>query len=730
MILTRSLLSRLCAPAFVSLVLITLAPSAALGIQGTPLGFPAAPTNLLVVQVDPSPGINSDVTATWNAALDVNGQIIDGSTPITGYTATVMAGATSAASCSVPPGLTPTSTLTCTLTGLGFGKSYTLQVVANNAVGSSPAATFGPFLTPPGLPQTVTISGNPGSRAFGDPAFPLTASATSGLSIVWSTPTPTVCGVGVTGVVGIVGAGTCTISAKQDGIGSHYESGSASVSFTVTGTLSAAVTGTTSIQADSATLNAIVPYPGLTATPTFCISTSNVISGCALPMGVLITGVTPSLVTATSATAVSALASGLQASTTYYYWVRVTAGGTTVSSPTSATFTTLVAPTLAHSGGAPLSNSSSTSGVVGQPFSFTISASSGSGVYSNWSASALPTGLTFSPGSSTATISGIPTLAGDFTSRVSVTDDLGVTTTVTLSFSFTDSLVLRTPRPVPMPVPVSTPGTLVAKVDGARPAVVELPNYSPVSVVMVANGNPKLVNGVADATVVAGVLTITPLSSFSGKILLPVSITTSGRTTLMTVSLTVNPAPVGQSIQVPKGAKSTTVTWSTSPNAIGYQVLANGKLLCTTTLSQCDVPQLLGPKAVIQIIATGGDGTTSIKTVAIYALNKPMEVSAVNFAANKSALDSATKKRLLAFVALVKTQGFTSVTITGHADGPGSTKSNVALSKARAKATLNFLAKYLKVSIKMVAHGVREPVASNKTKAGQATNSRIALLVK
>ena len=196
------------------------------------------------------------------------------------------------------------------------------------------------------------------------------------------------------------------------------------------------------------------------------------------------------------------------------------------------------------------------------------------------------------------------------------------------------------------------------------------------------------------------------------------------------VQLTVYPAAVTTLIQAPKSATSTTVTWARSLNAIGYQVFVNGQLLCSTLVTKCDVAMLVGPKSKIELVALGNDGTTSVSTIAAYAPTKPIEIGAVNFAAGKSKLDATAKKSLLAFVAEMKALGFTSVTIVGHVDSKKPSSAARALATARAKATLSFLADYLKVTMKVVAQSSSGVISSTKTKAGQALNRRAALLVK
>ena len=715
---------------------LVLLPVAAQGVQGTPLAVPGRPTIVSVAQgPQPPPGdVSSDTIVTWKGPLLNSTTLDDGGTPITGYQATVMSGTNFdvaiAASCALPPNNSNVNaTYTCTLTGLGYGKTYKIQVVANNAVGSSQPGVSASFLTP-SLAQTVTISGTPASKPFGAAAFALSGSATSGLPITWSSTTTQYCSIGASnGVVNLLAVGLCSITAFQDASGSHYADASASTSFQITGTASATVTGATSVTANSATLNARVPFPGSNVTPTFCISTTNSTASCALPSGVSIGAPTPSVVTSSSSTTVSALVSGLQGSTTYFYWVKVTGSGSTVTSATSS-FQTLTPPTLTPTG--PPGTSGSTHGTVGVPLSVTISASSGNGTYSNWAASSLPTGMVFTSGTSSATISGTPSLAGGFTSRVSVTDDLGTTSTLTINFII-DPAPSSSPSPTPTPTgtPTGPPtaSTILARVEGAVPVTIPLPNSFPTSVIVLAGGVPTSIRGVAAAKVIDGFLKITPLPIFSGKISLPITITNNGVSASWTVLLTVNPGAVTTPTQIMKIGTGTTVTWDASRNAIGYEVFVNSKLVCTTLLTQCLVLKPLGPRALTEIIAIGGDGTLSMRSVAVYSPSPLTEVSAVNFGLTSTAIDAQGRATLLAFVDMVKAQGFSIVILVGHVDSRHPSKKIAALAAARAKVTLKFLSFYLDLPTKIVAQGAGDPIASTKTKVGQAANRRVALLV-
>jgi hypothetical protein len=113
----------------------TSTPSAAAGPY-TPRTVPGVPTG-----VSGDPG-NTSVTVSWLAPAS------NGGAPITEYTVTATPGGATCA----------TAGLSCTVTGLTNGTSYTFKVVATNAVGDSLPSAASPAVTPgapPGPPLSV-----------------------------------------------------------------------------------------------------------------------------------------------------------------------------------------------------------------------------------------------------------------------------------------------------------------------------------------------------------------------------------------------------------------------------------------------------------------------------------------------------------------------------------------------------------------------------------------------
>jgi hypothetical protein len=177
----------------------------ATGGLATKLVFTTQPTNSSVGQViAPAPVVTAQ-DALGNADTSFNGFI---TVAITAGTGT--------------PGATLGGTTTIQVTnGLGFasfsdlsidkaGLNYRLTATASSLT----SATSALFNIGKGN-QTITFNAL-GNKVYGDPPFGVSASATSGLTVVFSSDTPGVCTVSGTTVT-IVAPGTCTIRAKQGG---------------------------------------------------------------------------------------------------------------------------------------------------------------------------------------------------------------------------------------------------------------------------------------------------------------------------------------------------------------------------------------------------------------------------------------------------------------------------------------------------------------------------------
>lgn len=101
------------------------------------------------------------------------------------------------------------------------------------------------------------------------------------------------------------------------------------------------------------------------------------------------------------------------------------------------------------------------------------------------------------------------------------------------------------------------------------------------------------------------------------------------------------------------------------------------------------------------------------------------------FASSSSKIDEKAHDALDDIVATLNQVLETQVHIVAHTDASGGTRSNQALSKARAEAVAVYLAEHGVVSTRLSIFGAGEtaPVATNATPAGRATNRRVELEV-
>jgi uncharacterized protein YhjY with autotransporter beta-barrel domain len=167
-----------------------------------------------------APTIGAATAGDTQATISFGAPASNGGASITGYTVISSPGAFTGTCASSP----------CTVTGLTNGTAYTFTVTATNSTGTGAASAASNSVTPLGG-QTITFS-NPGTQNFGTSPT-LTATATSGLTVAFSSATAGVCTITSGGVLSTVSAGTCTIDANQTGNGTYSAAPQVSQSFTI-----------------------------------------------------------------------------------------------------------------------------------------------------------------------------------------------------------------------------------------------------------------------------------------------------------------------------------------------------------------------------------------------------------------------------------------------------------------------------------------------------------------
>jgi len=288
-----------------------------------------------------APTIGTATASSGQAAVAFTPPPSTGGTSITGYTAI-----------SSPGGITGTcASSPCTVTGLTNGTAYTFTVTATNSVGTGSASAASNSVTPVGG-QTIAF-GNPGSQNFGTSPT-LTATATSGLTVSFSSATTAVCTITSGGALTTVAVGNCTINADQTGNGTYAPAPQVSQTFAIVAVVPGApIIGTATASGGQATVSFTAPsFTGGAAISGYTVTSS--------PGGITATGTS-------SPIAVTGLTNG----TAYTFTVTATnSAGTGAASAASNSVTPKASGTITNFIAAPSAPVYSPGGT------FTVSATS------------------------------------------------------------------------------------------------------------------------------------------------------------------------------------------------------------------------------------------------------------------------------------------------------------------------------------------------------------------
>ncbi|MBO2605581.1 fibronectin type III domain-containing protein [Shewanella algae] len=213
-----------------------------------PAAYTSGDVHTVAVPTVPgAPIIGTASALDGQAVVNFSAPASDGGSAITSYQVTSSPGGITASGANSPIGVA----------GLTNGTSYTFTVQAINAVGtSSPSAPSNSVV--PKANQTVSFN-NPGAQDFGTTPT-LAATASSGLTPVFSSTTTGVCTITTSGTLTFVTTGNCSIDADQPGDGSYNAAPTVTQSFTVNAVVPGAPTSVNAVASDaSATVSFSAP---------------------------------------------------------------------------------------------------------------------------------------------------------------------------------------------------------------------------------------------------------------------------------------------------------------------------------------------------------------------------------------------------------------------------------------------------------------------------------------
>jgi uncharacterized repeat protein (TIGR02543 family) len=234
--------------------------------------------------------------------------------------------------------------------------------------------------------------------------------------------------------------------------------------------------------------------------------------------------------------------------------------------------------------------------------------------------------------------------------------------------------------------------------------------------------------GISKVAVVNDEVSVAAKPGFSGKTVVTITLKDDKEISVITANVLVFPLPATNVVVRQVNEEKTQITWKRSPNAIGYEVIQNEEVLCTTKAASCTLNRKILANPPVEIKSLGKDETENVIKEATY-IAAPVRVIpevelVINFDTNKFNLDTGDRILIQNFAMDVQIFGYKEVDITGHTDSRGGVDNNV-LSNNRAKAASAYLLQLiptLKVTVNGYADAIS--VAPNTTVAGLAANRR------
>lgn len=128
--------------------------------------------------------------------------------------------------------------------------------------------------------------------------------------------------------------------------------------------------------------------------------------------------------------------------------------------------------------------------------------------------------------------------------------------------------------------------------------------------------------------------------------------------------------------------------------------------------------------SIVEVNDSPPSDTTQLKTGIVYAFNN------IHFATNSAVLEKVDQPDLEKILSFMQSNTDVSVTVTGHTDSIGDSRSNYVLSLNRAEAVKTFLVEHGIEEGRISTKGAGETkfVAPNKTEQGRALNRRVEFL--
>jgi outer membrane protein OmpA-like peptidoglycan-associated protein len=233
-----------------------------------------------------------------------------------------------------------------------------------------------------------------------------------------------------------------------------------------------------------------------------------------------------------------------------------------------------------------------------------------------------------------------------------------------------------------------------------------------------------------------GALKIAPTSTAANAVTKPSAapaMTSGFGGVIFTMDIQIFPDPSPKGIFSNTADGKTLVKWDVSPTptVVGYKAYYNRTLVCKVINPTCTINKLVGPNSLLTVVAIGESGTRSVDMKPTFTGGKVFSLAlTVHFDTSKYVLKPADIKALDALVKYIKLEGFTQVSVAGHAD-IRSHQVNLVLSKNRAAVVIAYLTPKLPgVKFFATAFADEKAASNGKGNLSLALNRRSEIFVR
>ncbi|HYF72681.1 MAG TPA: OmpA family protein, partial [Nocardioides sp.] len=159
-----------------------------------------------------------------------------------------------------------------------------------------------------------------------------------------------------------------------------------------------------------------------------------------------------------------------------------------------------------------------------------------------------------------------------------------------------------------------------------------------------------------------------------------------------------------------------------------YAVVADGRVVCRTSVAGCSVTRVLGPAIEVVVRVLGADRTSSTDRVAVPEGDRQVLMATVYFGPGEDTLTDRQTAALHRVADRIRAMGFRHADLEGYTDSDGGAAYNLRLSHRRTQTVAQLLGGR-EIGSSQAWFGMNDPASTNQSAAGKAANRRVEIYV-